>query len=159
MRYGFGGLTMAAVAALVLSASGAQARNLPTGGVTAQEVADALQTKGYRAEIGEDKGGDPKVTSALDGSRFTIWFYNCKNGRCASVQFESGFDLKDGMGLSKVNGWNKDKRFGSAYLDDESDPYVQYDVDFEVGATTEAITNAIDVWAAVVPQFKEYIGF
>jgi hypothetical protein len=143
----------------VLAASGAAARNLPDGGVTAQEVADALQAKGYQAQIGEDKGGDPKIVSGLEGTRFTIWFYNCKNGRCASVQFEQGFDLKDGLSLAKVNGWNRGKRFGCAYLDGENDPYVQYDVDFEVGATTEAIGNAIAVWAAVLPEFREYIGF
>ena len=155
MRIGLGVL-----AAAVLAASGAEARNLPEGGVTVQEVAAALQEKGYQAEIGTDKGGDPKISSGLDGSKFNVWFYSCKKGaRCASVQFEAGFDLKDGMTLAKINGWNKDKRFGGAYLDDENDPYIQYDVDFEVGATTEAIGNAIEVWAAILPQFKDYNGF
>lgn len=63
------------------------------------------------------------------------------------------------MTLHDVNSWNKGKRFGSAYLDDENDPCIQYDVDFEVGAASEAIGNAIEVWAAVLPHFKTYIGF
>jgi len=148
------------LAAVVLAAPGvAGAGPISDGGVTAQEVARELQGKGYRAEIGEDKGGDPKIVSGLDGTRFTIWFYGCKGVRCASIQFESAFDLKNGMSLAKINAWNKDKRFGGGYLDDEMDPYIQYDVDFEHGATSEAIANAIDVWAAILPQFKEYIGF
>lgn len=38
------------------------------------------------------------------------------------------------------------------------DPYVEYDVDFEVGATTEAIEKAVDVWESVVPAFMRHVG-
>lgn len=156
------GVPAAAILAAASLATGisASARPIQDGGVTAEEVARELQAMGYKAEIGKDNGGDPKIASGLDGSRFTIWFYGCKKGpRCASVQFEAAFDLKDGMSLAKINEWNRDKRFGSAYLDDEMDPYIQYDVDFERGATTEAIANAIEVWAAILPPFKDFIGF
>jgi hypothetical protein len=144
-------------AAAMLAASFVQAAPLPIGGVTAEEVATALRDKGYRAEIGEDEEGDPQVSSALDGSNFTIWFYNCTSGRCVSIQFVSGFDLDDGMSYQQINTWNSEHRFGRGYLDDEMDPFVEYDVDFEVGGTTEAIGNAIDVWAAVLPAFKRFI--
>jgi len=155
MKTLIGGLM--ACAAVVPSA--ALARPLPDGGVTVQEVAQELQSKGYKAEVGKDGGGDPKIVSGVDGSRFRVWFYGCESGRCASVQFETAFDLKNGVTFEKVNQWNKERRFGSAHLDDEMDPYVQYDVDFERGATTEAVANAIDVWVTVVPRFKSSLGF
>jgi hypothetical protein len=152
-------IAAAAAVAAMLAGGAASAGNLPTGGVTAQEVASALQAKGYQAEIGRDSGGDPMISSALDGSSYKILFYNCKSGRCASIQFATAFDMKNGLTLAKVNSWNREKRFGRAYLDDEMDPFVEYDVDMERGATNEAITNAIDVWAAVVPAFKTYVDF
>jgi hypothetical protein len=148
------------VAGLVLlGVTPALGRPIPTGGVNADEVAAALRDKGYKAEITKDSGGDPKVESAADGSKFDVWFYGCKNGRCASVQFAAAFDLKDGLTYSDINTWNRKNRFGKGHLDDDMDPFLHYDVDFEVGATTEAIGNAIDVWVAVLPSFKTHVGF
>ena len=147
---------IAAVAILALPA-GSHAAALPGGGVTAQEVARVLQAKGYRAEVGKADDGTPKINNGLDGSSFTVWFYTCKSDRCAAIQFAAGFDLKDGVSLAKINAWNRDKRFGRGYLDEEMNPYVQYDVDFEIGGTTEAIGNAVEVWASVFPTFKKYL--
>lgn len=154
-------LIVGAVAGAVLlaAAGAAQARVLPPGGVTADEVAAALREGGFKAELGKDDGGDPMITSALDGSSFKVLFYDCKSGRCAAIQFTAGFDLDKGTSLSKVNMWNREYRFGRAWLDDEMDPYIQYDVDFEIGATTEAIGNVIQRWESLVPDFKKYVDF
>ena len=147
---------LALAAAIPLSAS-ALARELPDGGVTAGEVADALQAKGYKADVGRDSDGDPKVTSAADGSTFTVLFYGCEKNRCKSIQFSSGFDLKDGMALSDINKWNSDYRFGHGYLDDENDPHLTMDEDLEHGATDTAIENDIERWAATLVSFKKFI--
>lgn len=144
---------------LALSAGAAQAAMLPDGGVTAQEVARALQAKGYRAELDRDAAGDPMIRSALDGSNFQILFYDCEKGRCVSIQFVTAFELEKDLTFSKINEWNRTKRFGRAYLDEEMDPFVEMDLDLEHGATSEAIENNIDTWAAVLPAFKNFIDF
>lgn len=148
------------VGVLVLGPSSLQAAPLPTGGVTAGEVAKALLDKGYKAEVTTDSAGDPMIRSSADGSNFRILFYSCKNSgpRCVSITFSAGFDLDKGLSYSRINEWNSEKRFGRAYLDDEMDPYVQMDVDFERGATNEAISNVVDTWAAVLPVFKSFIN-
>lgn len=150
-------LAMAAGAAALAAAWSAAAGPIPEGGVTVQEVAQVLQAKGYKAEVGRDRVGDPMITSAVDGSNFRVLFYDCEAGRCAAIQFATAFDMEKGLTLSHINSWNRERRFGRAYLDDEMDPFVEYDVDFEVGATTEAIGNAVAVWEAVVPAFKKHI--
>jgi|SRR5690606_21520294 hypothetical protein len=150
---------MAAVAAcLTLGAGGAAAAPIPKGGVTAAEVAAALQAKGYKAQIGRDQAGDPMITSALQGANFRVMFYSCEGARCAAIQFATAFDMDKGLTYELINRWNRERRFGRAFLDDEMDPYVEYDVDFEVGATTEAIENAVDVWESVVPAFMRHVG-
>ena len=145
---------------LVLGPTSLQAAPLPSGGVTAGEVAKALLDKGYKAEVTTDSTGDPMIRSATDGSNFRILFYNCKSAgpRCVSISFSAGFDLEKGLSYSRINQWNREKRFGRAYLDDEMDPYVEMDVDFERGATIEAVANVIDTWAAVLPVFKNFIN-
>ena len=140
-----------------LGSSGALAGVLPDGGVTVDEVAKVLQSKGYRAEISKDSAGDPMIISGLDGSTFRILFYNCKSGRCAAIQFATAFDLEKGLTYSKINGWNREKRFGRAYLDDDMDPFLEMDVDLEHGAMTETIANNVDTWAAVLPAFKNFL--
>lgn len=149
---------MAAAAAVAWGvAAAAQAGQLPTGGVTAQEVAAALHEKGLQAKIETDSQGDPMIASALDGTPFRVLFYTCKAGRCAAISFATAFPRAGNVGLQKINDWSRENRFGRAYLGGESYPYVEYDVDLERGGTTEAIGNAIDVWAWVVPNFKKHI--
>lgn len=150
-------LACAAAAAAVMGGE-AWAGPLPSGGVTAQEVAAALQAKGLQAQIGKDSQGDPMITSALDGSPFRVLFYTCKAGRCAAISFATAFPNASGVTLQTINDWSRKNRFGRAYLDDDQDPFVEYDVDMERGATTEAIGNAIDVWAWVIPNFKKHLA-
>lgn len=148
----------AATMALGLAA-GAKAAPLPDGGVTAREMADVLQNRGYRAEITTDSDGDPMIKSTAEAINFQVYFYNC-NGkpRCKTIQFGSAFDLEHGMELGKINDWNRHNRFGRAYLDDENDPFVEMDVDVEHGFSTEALSNNLDTWVAVLPKFRNFIN-
>lgn len=150
------------LAAAALGASPVLAGALPDGGISAQEVARVLQDKGFRAEVTVDSVGDPLINSAADGTNFRVYFYGCAGDdepRCTAIQFMAGFDLEDGMSLERINLWNREHRFGRGYLDEENDPFLEMDVDVELGFTTEALANNLDTWIYVVPKFKEFIGF
>ncbi len=128
--------------------------------MTAAQVAAVLQAQGYKAEIGKDNTGDPMVSSAADGTKYKILFYGCKGTpRCAALEFLVGFDLDKGMSMEKLNKWNRDSRFGHAYLDDENDPYLQLDINASPGFTSESFGSYVDTWSSLVPKFKTYIGF
>jgi len=147
----------AVATAVLLTASPAAAQE---GGVTAKDVARVLQDKGYQAAIGVDDEGDPKVTSATDGVKFTIFFYGCNHGpRCTSLTFQAGFHLQGGLTPEKINGWNRDKRWLKGWLDNTNDPFCDMDVDAEGGFTTDTLGAYIDTWAEMIPSFKSYIGF
>lgn len=153
------GLWIIAGVALALGATQVQARPLPAGGVTAAEVIEVLQANGYRAQADVDGVGDPMVRSATDGTNFLIYFYGCERDRCTSIQFSAGFEMNQSPGLAKINEWNREMRFGRAYLDSDMDPFVEIDVDMELGATTEQLQSVIGTWTALVPAFKEFIDF
>ena len=149
-----------AMAAGAMIGTHAMAFQIQDGGITAAEVAKVLQDKGYKAEITTDNEGDPEVKSSTDGGNFAIFFYGCNKGpRCSSIEFQAGYDLPNGMSLDKINQWNKEHRFLRAYLDKDNDPYAEMDLDVEHAFLTEGLANNIDTWAAVLPKFKQFIGF
>lgn len=151
---------LAAIAAGAFSASSAFAYPFQDGGITAQDVAGVLQSKGYQAQVGTDNDGDPKISSSTDGVKFTVFFYGCNHTpRCTSITFQAGFHLEGGFSVTKINDWNKDKRFLKGWLDNVNDPYTEMDVDTEHGFTSQALATYIDDWAAGIPEFKNYIGF
>lgn len=137
----------------------ASAGSLPDGGITVQEVARSLQAKGFQTEITTDKDGDPLVKSTLEGAKFSVYFYECGGKpRCKSIQFAAGFAMKGAFDADKAAKWNRTKRFGRVYQDNENDPWVEMDMDMEHGATTEAMTNNIDRWVVVMNEFRKSIG-
>ena len=137
----------------------AAAGPLPDGGITVQEVARSLQDKGFQTQITTDKDGDPLIKTALEGAKFSVYFYECGGKpRCKSIQFAAGFAMNGSFAASKVAEWNRTKRFGRVYQDNENDPWVEMDMDMEHGATTDAMTNNIDRWVVVLNEFRKYIG-
>jgi hypothetical protein len=150
-----------AVVAAALAGSAA-AKTLPTGGATVGDIAEVLQAKGYKAEIGTDRVGDPMILSAESGTTFQVLFYGCKgetnaSKRCVAIQLSAAWDLPSGMTLARINEWNRKRRFGRAYLDDEMDPHVQMDVDLERGSTTESVDNNLDTWFQVLKEFRAMV--
>ena len=61
------------------------------------------------------------------------------------------------MEAAQVAEWNRTKRFGRVYLDRDSDPWIEMDMDVEHGATTEAMANDLTRWALVLTEFRKFI--
>lgn len=124
-------------------------------------LVEALQDGGYAAQLGTDKVGDPMITSGAGGTTFQIFFYNCTDHReCATVTFHSGYDLTSGPSLEQINAWNRGKRFGRAYLDDENDPILEMDVDLDDGGVSRLLfIDNIEFWASVLGDFERHIGY
>ena len=153
----------AAAAALGLAAGSAQAKPIPDGGMTINEIVSWLQDGGYKAQIKALDNGDKYVQSAAEGVNFDIYLYDCKADRCASIQFSAGFNMtKPGLagGATKINEWNTTKRYIKAYIDTDNDPWAQYDVNLSPGATYEALDdNCKNVWISSLPTFEKFIGW
>src|SRR6478735_9030701 len=101
--------------------AGAQAQTLVSAEDPAALMA-IIRELGFQAKLEEDNIGDPVIRSSSGGVDFRVYFYECKNNkRCKSLHFSVGYDLADGASLDVVQEWNADKRFASAYLDEERD--------------------------------------
>ncbi|MDE2006370.1 MAG: YbjN domain-containing protein [Rhodospirillales bacterium] len=147
------------LAAMMATAPGARAALLPDGGVTAEDVANVMRGHGLTVSIGKDGSGDPKIRSALGGVKYSVYFYECHHQpRCQSIEFSAGFGSGyfPAKALSRVNEWNMTKRFGKAYVTRDKALFVEYDIDLEHGATTEAVLNDLVRWEDVLPLFVKY---
>jgi len=144
----------AAVLALLFAATPANARDIPQGGLTFDQVVTWLQNAGYKAEI-KTEDGKRNIYSSADGSGFHISQYDCKGEVCASLQFWVGFDTKGAFDTARINMWNKKNRWLRAYVDDVNDPWLEMDVDISPGGTYENLNDEFAVWRDGVRRFRQ----
>jgi hypothetical protein len=124
------------------------------------ELVAIIQDLGFQAKLETDNVGDPVILSSSNGVDFRIYFYECKNNkRCKSLHFSVGYDLASGSSLDAVQQWNADKRFASAYLDDESDPFLQMDINTEGGITQQNFEHSFGLWQSLKGEFEQFIGW
>ena len=149
----FGGLT---AIALIASSTAAMAQMTAKD---ANAVLKAMQNFGLAATMGKDAGGDPKISSRISDTKFSVYFYGCEdNLNCASIMFKAGYDLNNGMSAMKINEWNRDKRFAKAYIDDEGDPFLEMDVNMDFdGLGSENFADDLDWWRLLVEDFEDFI--
>jgi hypothetical protein len=124
-------------------------------------IASFLENYGLPVEKTVDPDGDPKLDSRIEGTRFSVYFYGCETGAvCDSLQFSTGFDLEQPMSLEQVNEWNRAKRYGKVYVDEDGDPYFEYDVNLDFdGIGAKNFDDTIDVWRAVLAEFRDFIDW
>lgn len=121
-----------------------------------RQVAALVQEGGYRATLTTDNTGDPMIESALDGTEFVIQFFGCTaNTDCRYIVFRAGF--LGGGTLERMNAWNGDQLVGTAYLDGDGDPAIDYFVTLEGGVSRENLLDAIDWWQVALTKFKQHI--
>ncbi len=138
--------------------SGAAAAD-PAGRITGAELVKILQDEGYRAKLETDKEGDPVVRTKMSGVHVDVFFYDCEKDGCGSLQLSSGLDLEDGSSFAVMNKFNSEFRYAHGFLDDEMDPYLQFDFEILHTAHAEHIASQIGLWEDVLGEFLKATGF
>lgn len=133
------------------------------GQITAdpEAIMSAMQDYGFVATLETDSDGDPKIVSRVSQTKFRVYFFGCKdNVDCASVHFRAGYDLDEPTNALKVNEWNRENRFAKTYIDDEGDPFLEYDVNLDFdGVGEKNFEDSLDWWRLVVEDFEEHIDW
>jgi len=98
-------------------------------------------------ELFEDESGDPIWTFTHLGILITIVSYDeVTPGRYASLLFYAGWSADDAISLAMINDWNRDSRFGRAYVDTSGDPAIELDLLMTGGVTADTIREYIIVF-------------
>lgn len=122
------------------------------------EIAQTIQTFGYKAELKTDKGGDPMITSAADGSAFSIYFYDCKDhAACGSIQFRAWYDKDDANSAQLANEWNLTKRFGQMAFDPKDGTLMlNHDVSMVGGLNRPNFGDVFEWWTSILAEANKF---
>lgn len=133
----------------------AEARDLPSGGMTADEVAAWLRDQNYPATVKPDPTtpGDQIISSTVDGINFDIYMYQCQSNRCRSLQYAAGWSSTV-MTADRVNAWDRENRYCRAYMASSGAVWCEFDIDIDPGGTYESLTNSLARWREVLGVFK-----
>lgn len=147
-------LTPLFLAGAFLSAAPLAAQTMITGN-DIDEIVNLA--RGYGSAVKEaDSQGDPKISGRINGISYVVLFYGCTNNTdCTSIQFQAAWANPGHVTADMLNEWNRDKRFGKAYLDDENDPVIEWDVNLFGGVSARNMDDTIDWWKLVLTTFAE----
>jgi putative sensory transduction regulator len=117
--------------------------------VSTEQLRKLLESMGYEVE----QPKEDMLQFAIEGH--TALIVNKKT----NLQFYSYFKKqKKKMDLKKVNEWNATKRFSRAYLDQDGDAVIEWDVDLEGGTTAGALKESIRTYRVGVMAFVRFLN-
>lgn len=61
------------------------------------------------------------------------------------------------VSLSRINEWNKTKRFAKAYIDNDGDPVLESDYELTGGVTEQNVKEWMKTYVLFLKQFKEFM--
>lgn len=143
--------------AATLAASPALAQDLVDG-----SKVDAIVelARGYgTASLESQADGSPRIAGKIKGVPYYVFLMNCTDGAaCEDLNFYAGFaNIKPT--LDAINAWNRDKRFGNAYVDSDLDAAIEYDVNLEYGVSRQNLDAAFGVWSVILEEYIAYVGY
>jgi hypothetical protein len=153
---------LSAAAVVLISATPVAARNLPDGGMTANELSGWLIGKGMPAQVKPDPTtpGDQIVSTSADGVNVDIYLYDCSGAgdarRCTSMQYASGWQASSNYNTDRINEWDRTHRYIRAYLTKGNSLYGEYDLDLSPGGTYEMLDDSLQNWRSTVRDFKAF---
>ena len=145
-----------------LATMAALASTATAGNITAanpQSLVDFFTSEGAPAKLVEDNVGDPKIELKHYDTNFAVYFYGCDDGKsCDAIQFFSGYGTEGKVAIAKINSWNTDRRFGRAYLTDEGNARVEYDIYTGAdGVSSEDFSEMFEIWVDLMGKFEDHI--
>lgn len=150
-----------AMGALLFSFGSAQAQ-APLGGmVTGDSYERIAELAGAYGTIEQrtDEDGTRWLRGEMDDTVYTISFLNCDDAHrnCTSIQFRAWWESEGSHSMEAMNEWNRGKRFSAAYLDDENNATVEFDVNLAGGVSAVNFDDTIQWWQAVLQQFQQQV--
>ena len=113
--------------------------------------------KGFgSATLAADGLGDPKISGRIDGVKYNLYFYNCKDHKnCDTLQFTAGWSGY-AVTMEDINKWNSDMLYGKVYLDEDNDPILELAVVAEE-MPAAYLEEWFEWWQVAVAEFTKTV--
>ena len=100
---------------------------------------------------------NPFITVRIDGTQYDIVFRGCSNGKdCDDILFVAAWrGVK--VTMDDINAWNRDKKFGRAFLNINGDPMLGMPVNLDYGVTQRNLVVTFNWWTKVLAGFKKEV--
>jgi hypothetical protein len=125
--------------------------------IAVPDVTAILNDAGIRYEVTTDDVGDPLIladgTASLVGERMAVFFYDCGPTGCEDIRMYSYYRSRSNVGLGVINEFNKNLRWGRAFLDDDNDPVFELDINATGGIGREALRILINTYLSSMNTF------
>jgi hypothetical protein len=155
-------LTLAALALLTASAA-APALGEDGKMISAsrpEQLVKAMKEAGFKAELTREDGENPSIDTEFAGWESTIYLYDCDEKtytKCQSLLMRTGFDRKERMPYELVNEIVSKQRYMAVYLDDEGDPWADWDLITGDGIPQSVFFVALRKYAEQVDGLSERV--
>ena len=116
--------------------------------VSTEQLQKMLESMGYEVEHPKED----VLQFAIEGHSALV--INKKQ----NIQLYSYFKKQKKMDLKKINEWNATKRFSRAYLDQDGDAVIEWDIDLEGGTTAGALKESIRTYRIGVMTFVRFLN-
>jgi len=124
-----------------------------------QAISDALWAYDG-VEVLKDDDGNPKIDVSDSSEPFAIFFHDCTDGaNCGYIEFDTSWDMKNGVAASVIDKWNQTKLWGVAYRDVHNDPHLSMTVNLRHGVTADNFDDTLEWWDTTTSQFEDTIGW
>ncbi len=125
-------------------------------GTLVEEVVNLA--RGYGAASGDTTAdGQPMIVGKVGGVEYRVFFHDCTDAGCPTIRFYSVF-AGNKPTLEMINEWNRDKRWGKAYVDADLDAVLEWDVNLDYGVVRENLDDSISIWVGVLDTYATFIG-
>ena len=136
---------------------------IPDTGITANELARFMTALGQPATVEDNKakGQVPNdnayiVTSKISDIEFDIQLYDCKDGHCRTLQYQTGWSGCP-VALDAVNQWNSQRRWLKAVVV-ENACFGAFDVIFAPGTSYRYLVDTLGTWDHMVQDYRSYLN-
>ncbi len=141
----------------LVSAVAMAAPPTPYAPIPVDTVVATLVELGMTPERKTDDYGDPLLTVTLsNGYKASVFFYDCAEDKCGSIQMHAGFTTDSTITHEKLNEWNSTRRWARGYKSSGG----SYHLETDTMCTAQDQKGQVKVFVETFDRMsKDYAGF
>jgi hypothetical protein len=113
----------------------------------------------FPSRLTTDAVDDPLVQVKYLDTVFDVYFYGCVgNTNCQSVQFHKGYATDGTVTMAQTNAWNADTEFTHAYVTEDENVRLEFDVyTGNAGLLPYDFSAIVAIWLDSLTEFEKHI--